>query len=103
MRWQTSRSAQPACLHSIRQESSFGAADEPPMKRVIRLLAVRRERLSVLGALALPMASLAATGCTPKIGDKCILSTDCSQQGTLVCDTSQPAGYCTQLNCNNGS
>jgi len=73
------------------------------MKRVIRLLAVRRERLSVLGALALPMASLAATGCTPKIGDKCILSTDCSQQGTLVCDTSQPAGYCTQLNCNNGS
>jgi hypothetical protein len=32
-----------------------------------------------------------------------VLSTDCSQQGTLLCDTSQPAGYCTQLNCSNGS
>jgi hypothetical protein len=69
-------------------------------QRAIRLLACSRERL---GALALALASLAATGCTPKIGDKCVLSTDCSQQGTLVCDTSQPAGYCTQLNCANGS
>jgi hypothetical protein len=69
----------------------------------IRLLACSRERLSALAALALSLASLAATGCTPKIGDKCVLSTDCSQQGTLLCDTSQPAGYCTQLNCTNGS
>jgi hypothetical protein len=40
-----------------------------------------------------------AAGCTPHIGDKCVLSTDCSVQGTLVCDTAQPGGYCTQLNC----
>jgi hypothetical protein len=76
------------------------------MERVIRLLACSRERVSplgALGALLLPLASLAAAGCAPKIGDKCVLSTDCSQQGTLVCDTSQPAGYCTQLNCSNGS
>ena len=70
------------------------------MDRLIRLLGPRRERLCALGLLLL---STAAAGCAPKIGDKCVLSTDCSQQGTLVCDTSQPAGYCTQLNCNNGS
>ena len=37
--------------------------------------------------------------CTPKIGDKCVVSTDCSVQGDRLCDTSQPSGYCTQLNC----
>ncbi len=47
--------------------------------------------LLVLGALAL--------GCTPSIGDKCALSTDCSLQGERLCDTSQPGGYCTVLNC----
>jgi hypothetical protein len=76
------------------------------MKRLLRLLACSRERVSplgALGALLLPLGSLAAAGCAPKIGDKCVLSTDCSQQGTLVCDTSQPSGYCTQLNCTNGS
>ncbi|HEX3772511.1 MAG TPA: hypothetical protein VHV30_16650 [Polyangiaceae bacterium] len=49
---------------------------------------------ALLAALA-----LASAGCTPHIGDSCALSTDCSVQGTLVCDTSQPGGYCTQLNC----
>lgn len=37
--------------------------------------------------------------CTPEIGDKCIVSTDCSVQGDRLCDVSQPGGYCTQLNC----
>jgi hypothetical protein len=82
------------------QESRFAAADEPPMDRVTRLLGASRERLYLGAALLL---AAAAAGCTPKIGDKCVLSTDCSQQGTLVCDTSQPEGYCTQLNCTNGS
>jgi len=44
--------------------------------------------------LALPLAA-----CTPKIGDKCILSTDCSTQGSRQCDTSMPGGYCTVYNC----
>jgi hypothetical protein len=74
------------------------------MDRVIRLLGSGTGRLhalaALLGGMALPVA---AAGCAPKIGDKCVLSTDCSTQGTLVCDTSQPAGYCTQLNCTNGS
>jgi hypothetical protein len=38
-------------------------------------------------------------GCTPKIGDKCQLSTDCSQLGDRLCDTTQPDGYCTIFNC----
>jgi hypothetical protein len=84
----------------MKQESRFAAADEPSMNRWIRLLGSSRERLLALGAV---LFAIAAAGCAPKIGDKCVLSTDCSQQGTLVCDTSQPAGYCTQLNCTNGS
>jgi len=51
--------------------------------------------------LALVMAVLlgALSGCTPSIGDKCVLSTDCSTRGDRLCDTSQPDGYCTQFNC----
>jgi hypothetical protein len=41
----------------------------------------------------------AVAACTPKIGDSCNISTDCSSQGDRLCDTSQPSGYCTQLNC----
>src|SRR5690606_30776275 len=37
--------------------------------------------------------------CTPEIGDKCQVSTDCSIRGDRLCDVSQPGGYCTQLNC----
>jgi hypothetical protein len=47
----------------------------------------------VLGALG------ALGACTPSIGDKCVLSTDCSTQGDRLCDTSQPDGYCTEFNC----
>jgi hypothetical protein len=57
----------------------------------------------VLALLVVFAAVFAMAGCTPHIGDKCVLSTDCSVQGTLVCDTSQPGGYCTQLNCARGS
>ena len=45
------------------------------------------------------MALSALAGCTPSIGDKCVLSTDCSIQGDRLCDTSQPDGYCTIFNC----
>jgi hypothetical protein len=52
---------------------------------------------------ALPVAlvtSLAAlAGCSPKIGDKCTVSTDCSVQGDRLCDPTQPGGYCTIFNC----
>jgi hypothetical protein len=45
------------------------------------------------------LLALAAVGCTPQIGDSCALSTDCASDGTRVCDTSEPGGYCTILNC----
>lgn len=54
-----------------------------------------RRALRWLGAALL----LLAAGCTPKIGDKCVLSTDCSSAGDRLCDTTQPGGYCTQFNC----
>jgi len=48
----------------------------------------------------LGMAVLAVvTGCAPKIGDKCTVSTDCSAQGDRICDITQPGGYCTEFNC----
>jgi hypothetical protein len=40
-----------------------------------------------------------AMGCTPSIGDKCVLSTDCSIRGDRLCDTAQPGGYCTIFGC----
>lgn len=47
----------------------------------------------------LAFALVLVAGCTPSIGDKCVLSTDCSTRGDRLCDTSQPDGYCTQFNC----
>jgi len=52
--------------------------------------------LSLVGLCAL--GSL-LTGCSPHVGAKCTVNTDCSLQGTLVCDTSEPYGYCTFFNC----
>jgi hypothetical protein len=46
------------------------------------------------------LAALAfAVGCTPKIGDKCTVSTDCSATGDRLCDITEPGGYCTIFNC----
>jgi hypothetical protein len=53
----------------------------------------------LLGLAGAALAGLVLSGCTPRIGDKCTLNTDCSIQGTLVCDNSQPNGYCTFFNC----
>jgi uncharacterized membrane protein YgcG len=47
---------------------------------------------------ALPLAAL-LFGCAPKIGNRCTLSTDCSQIGDRLCDATQPEGYCTIFNC----
>jgi hypothetical protein len=51
-----------------------------------------------MGVLA-ALAAMMLAGCTPSIGDKCALSTDCSLRGDRICDTSQPNGYCTVFNC----
>ena len=52
---------------------------------------------------SLAVALVALSACTPEIGDKCVLSTDCSTRGDRLCDTSQPDGYCTQFNCSKNS
>jgi len=58
----------------------------------------------VTSRLAAALTLLAAVAaCTPEIGDKCQVSTDCSINGDRLCDTSQPGGYCTQLNCGGNS
>lgn len=61
-----------------------------------RVRVLSSERLSLwLGVAALTLAA----GCSPKIGDKCTVSTDCSATGDRICDITQPFGYCTQFNC----
>jgi hypothetical protein len=44
-----------------------------------------------------------AFGCSPKIGNDCRTSLDCSQTGDRLCDVTQPGGYCTVFNCEPGS
>lgn len=40
-------------------------------------------------------------GCAPAVGDTCEVNTDCGRE--LVCDTSQPEGYCTRSPCEPGT
>jgi hypothetical protein len=48
--------------------------------------------------LALLLAS-----CQPKIGDTCVLHTDCSATGGRICEPNLPGGYCTIFNCEPGT
>ncbi len=38
-------------------------------------------------------------GCGQQIGDACIVSSDCSLDGTRTCDSTQREGYCTIQGC----
>ncbi len=60
--------------------------------------AVSFRAVSIRLAAALSLAA-SAVGCLPKIGDHCTTSLDCSQTGQKICDSTQPAGYCTVFNC----
>ena len=53
--------------------------------------------------MLLVAAAAVSSGCSPKIGDDCKSSVDCSQQGDRLCDTTQPGGYCTIFNCEPGT
>lgn len=57
-----------------------------------------RLRSTLVMALALVLGTV-GLACAPKIGDNCTSSTDCSQNGDRLCDTTQPGGYCTVFNC----
>ena len=48
-------------------------------------------------------SAVALVGCAPKIGDHCLTSSDCATNGSRICDTSQPDGYCTIFNCTDDS
>jgi hypothetical protein len=45
------------------------------------------------------VAALFAIGCGSEIGDECVVSSDCSNDGTRFCDTSSRGGYCTVQGC----
>lgn len=49
--------------------------------------------------LALCVLGVVGAGCTPRIGDSCSTSTNCSINGDRLCDTSQPGGYCLVPDC----
>jgi hypothetical protein len=50
--------------------------------------------------LAVVLAALTLAACSEKIGDECSLSSDCASDGSRICDSSSPGGYCTILGCN---
>ena len=52
---------------------------------------VRLVFLSLFAALAL--------GCGSEIGDSCLVSSDCDPNGTRLCDSTSPDGYCTVVGC----
>ncbi len=60
-----------------------------------------RPGFSAAARLAALFAGLLGLACQPSIGDRCVISTDCSQRGDRLCDRSQPdnGGYCTIFNC----
>ena len=47
--------------------------------------------------------ALSAVACGDQIGDSCSLSTDCASDGTRICDTTSPGGYCTVIGCDVGT
>jgi hypothetical protein len=55
-----------------------------------------RQLILVLATL-LPAALVAA--CGDKVGDSCSFASDCASDGSRICDSSQPEGYCTVLGC----
>jgi hypothetical protein len=53
--------------------------------------------------ISLWLVTLAAA-CSPKIGDSCSSSLDCSTDGTRICDSLSPnGGYCTIAGCDYGT
>src|SRR5215470_2614389 len=70
------------------------------MKRFGRVTRRSLRPASGVGWLGILLGCLGiVSGCSPKIGDKCTVSTDCSAQGDRLCDPTQPGGYCTIFNC----
>ncbi len=52
---------------------------------------------------ALLLIAALCVGCGAEIGDACIVSTDCAQDGTRSCDLNSNGGYCTIAGCDYGT
>jgi hypothetical protein len=65
-----------------------------------------KRRISILWAFGLPAAIsgllLTAAACDKEIGDSCKQNVDCANDGSRICDSSSPGGYCTIEGCNGG-
>ena len=49
---------------------------------------------------SLVVLALVAFGCGKQIGDSCIVSSDCSNDGSRIClDSDEKGGYCTIMGC----
>jgi hypothetical protein len=53
--------------------------------------------------LTILLVGALASACSKKIGDGCQTNIDCAQDGTRICDLSQPGGYCTEDGCDDSS
>ncbi|MEO6598522.1 MAG: hypothetical protein ABIQ16_01525 [Polyangiaceae bacterium] len=80
----------------VNDHSAFSTRS--PFARTWRVLSSKARALGLVGA-----AATLALGCTPKIGDECTVSTNCSATGDRLCDITQPGGYCTVFNCEPGT
>jgi hypothetical protein len=56
-----------------------------------------------LAILLIVSSVVGGAACGHKIGDSCNISSDCAQDGTRVCDTFSPGGYCTIQGCDFGT
>lgn len=77
-----------------------GPAEVAPRKTI--LYAPQPMRVSMNGFCMHLMAGVALaalSACAPAVGDSCSGSTDCSIDGSRICDTAQPGGYCTVMGC----
>ena len=52
-----------------------------------------------LPVIVVGIALMSSAGCKAIIGDSCVTSYDCSEDGSRVCDPTFPNGYCTILDC----
>ena len=52
---------------------------------------------------SLLLVGLLASACGHNVGDSCSTNIDCAQDGSRICDLSQPGGYCTLDGCDDSS
>ncbi len=56
------------------------------------------QRVTGRAILALLLGVLGG-GCSAEVGDSCSTNLECSPNGSRICDTAQPDGYCTVQGC----